>query len=69
MKPWITIITRLNHGSIKPWLMMIIKKHGFNITMVNHDDSIAMIIYTTFTNFSMKYSMMCKVYTDVGGIN
>ena len=24
--------------------------------------------YTTFTNFSMKYLMMCKVYTDVGGI-
>ena len=27
-----------------------------------------MHIYTTFTNFSMKYHMMCKVYTDVGGI-
>ena len=25
-------------------------------------------IYTTFTNFSMKYYLMCKVYTDVGGI-
>ena len=25
-------------------------------------------IYTTFTNFSMKYLVMCKVYTDVGGI-
>ena len=25
-------------------------------------------IYTTFTNFSMKYHVMCKVYTDVGGI-
>ena len=24
--------------------------------------------YTTFTNFSMKYHLMCKVYTDVGGI-
>ena len=24
--------------------------------------------YTTLTNFSMKYLMMCKVYTDVGGI-
>ena len=22
----------------------------------------------TFTNFSMKYHLMCKVYTDVGGI-
>ena len=25
-------------------------------------------VYTTFTNFSTKYIMMCKVYTDVGGI-
>ena len=25
--------------------------------------------YTTFTNFSMKYHLMCKVYTDVGGKN
>ena len=25
-------------------------------------------IYTTFTNFSMKYLVMCKVYTDIGGI-
>ena len=24
--------------------------------------------YTTLTNFSTKYLMMCKVYTDVGGI-
>ena len=24
--------------------------------------------YTTLTNFSMKYLVMCKVYTDVGGI-
>ena len=24
--------------------------------------------YTTFTNFSMKYLVMCKVYTDVSGI-
>ena len=28
----------------------------------------AILHYTTFTNFSMKYLMMCKVYTDVGGI-
>ena len=26
------------------------------------------MVYTTFTNFSMKYLVMCKVYTDVGGI-
>ena len=25
-------------------------------------------IYTTLTNFSTKYIVMCKVYTDVGGI-
>ena len=24
--------------------------------------------YTTFTNFSMKYLVVCKVYTYVGGI-
>ena len=24
--------------------------------------------YTTFTNFSTKYHVMCKVYTDKGGI-
>ena len=25
-------------------------------------------IYTNFTNFSIKYLVMCKVYTEVGGI-
>ena len=25
--------------------------------------------YTTFTNFSMRYLVMCRVYTDVGGIH
>ena len=25
-----------------------------------------LLIYTTFTNFSMKYLVMCKVYTNVG---
>ena len=25
-------------------------------------------LYTTLTNFSIKYLVMCKVYTDVGGI-
>ena len=25
-------------------------------------------LYTTLTNFSMKCLMMCKVYTNVGGI-
>ena len=27
-----------------------------------------LLLYTTFTNFSMKYHLMCKVYTDVSGI-
>ena len=26
------------------------------------------LVYTTLTNFSTKYLVMCKVYTDVGGI-
>ena len=26
-------------------------------------------LYTTLTNFSTKYLVICKVYTDVGGIN
>ena len=25
-------------------------------------------VYTTFTNLCMEYHLMCKVYTDVGGI-
>ena len=25
-------------------------------------------LYTTFTNFSMKYLLMCNIYTDVSGI-
>ena len=25
------------------------------------------VLYTTFTNLSMNYIVMCKVYTDVGG--
>ena len=25
-------------------------------------------VNTTFTNFSMEYHLMCKVYTDVGDI-
>ena len=29
---------------------------------------VMILIYTTFTNFSMIYIVMCKVYTDVGGI-
>ena len=29
---------------------------------------VIVLLYTTFTSFSMKYLTMCKVYTDVGGI-
>ena len=28
----------------------------------------ATLVYTTLTKFSMNYLVMCKVYTDVGGI-
>ena len=28
----------------------------------------SVMAYTTFTNFSMKYLVMCKVCTDIGGI-
>ena len=30
--------------------------------------TVSITIYTTITNFSTKYLLMCKVYTDVGGI-
>ena len=30
--------------------------------------SVIISIYTTFTNLSMQYHLICKVYTDVGGI-
>ena len=32
------------------------------------DVNLIKIDYTTFTNFSMKYLVMCMVYTDDGGI-
>ena len=32
------------------------------------DLTVSKRFYTTFTNFSTKYLVMCKVYTDVGGI-
>ena len=34
-----------------------------------HLKTVCICFYTTFTNFSTKYLVMCKVYTDVGGIN
>ena len=50
------------------------KPRNFNKTLrgkllsKKHSPSI-LYIYTTLTNFSTKYLVMCKVYTDVGGIN
>ena len=29
---------------------------------------LSLTTFTNLTNFSTKYLMMCKVYTDVGGI-
>ena len=37
--------------------------YHFNISLI-----IAILYNTTLTNFSTKYLVMCKVYTDVGGI-
>ena len=31
-------------------------------------DFLCMPVYTSLTNFSTKYLVVCKVYTDVGGI-
>ena len=33
-----------------------------------HGISVAQKSYTTLTNFRIKYLVLCKVYTDVGGI-
>ena len=30
--------------------------------------TVSITVYTTFTNFSMKYLVMCMVNTDDGGI-
>ena len=44
-----------------------------SVKVISHKPSIYLYafsrFYTTFTNFSMKYHLMCKVYTNVGGIN
>ena len=39
-----------------------------NKTKKTHKKQLCISDYTTFTNFSMEYHLMCKVYTDVGGI-
>ena len=33
------------------------------------DKDMMCIFYTTFNDFSMKYLVMCNVYTDIGGKN
>ena len=38
--------------------------NGEDLDEMQHDAA----FYTTFTSFSVKYHLMCKVYTDVGGI-
>ena len=41
----------------------------YNLTIRNlHSIWVLWVHYTTFTNFNMKYLVMCKVYTDVCGI-
>ena len=50
------------------------KAKRYNVNLMNKTQSEPMHFgvficdYTTFTNFSIKYHLMCKVYTDVGGI-
>ena len=39
------------------------------MTIKLYNSSVKMSLYTTLTNFSTKYLVMFKVYTDVGGIN
>ena len=43
---------------------IIMIKHSKNLLIWTFDQSVPS--YTTLTNFSTKYPMMCKVYTDVG---
>ena len=38
------------------------------ITFATVKNKSAIFIFTTLTNFSTKYLVMCKVHTDVGGI-
>ena len=51
----------------KQWVTYNISniRHWPKIPHLNGD---ALHFYTTLTNFSTKYFVMCKVYTDVGGI-
>ena len=40
----------------------------FESVFYNYNNEYQNYYYTTLTNFSTKYLVMCKVYTDVGGI-
>ena len=41
---------------------------AFAVHFAAYSRSIIKTFYAALTNLSMKYLMMCKVYTDVGGI-
>ena len=41
---------------------------GFQNPSESSENILAILDYTTLTNLSMIYLVMCKVYTDVGGI-
>ena len=43
-----------------------IKRNYVRHTYIGNDLNLSS--YTTFTNFSMKYLVMCIIYTDDGGI-
>ena len=48
--------------------ILIIAVYRIDKGLFSNDNGVVGQLYTTFTNFSMKYHLMCKVYTDVGGI-
>ena len=50
------------------WVLKKPRRIGAPITCVKTDGEENIHNYTTLTNFSTTYLVMCKVYTDVGGI-
>ena len=44
-----------------------IRPHWRHCVVVLEQDTF-ILAYTTLTNFSTKYLVMCKVYTNIGGI-
>ena len=53
----------------KPYVVNLIPKDThLVIYMYGQTTRGITITYTTLTNFNTKYLVMCKVYTDVGGI-